>query len=65
MKKVSQQGQAENSHSYTIGRQAFAKISAVEGIRLTQELRKDFQAFEQNGLSHKERRQVITQKYTR
>ncbi len=53
------------SQSYTIGRQAFAKISAVEGIRLTQELRKDFQAFEQNGLSHKDRRQAITQKYTR
>lgn len=51
--------------SYTIGRHAFAKISAVEGISLTQELQKDFQMFEQKKLSHKDRRQAITRKYVR
>jgi hypothetical protein len=55
MKKVAQ--------SYTIGRTAFAKISAVEGIRLTPELRKNFQAFEKNNVSHADRRQAIARKY--
>lgn len=49
---------------YTIGRDAFAKISAVEGIYLTKELRKDFQVFEEKGLSPKDRRDAISKKYT-
>jgi hypothetical protein len=53
------------TRNYTIGRRAFAKISAVEGVRLTQELSKDFQAFERNNLSHEDRRQVIVKKYSR
>ncbi len=65
MKKASHQSKEENGGSYTIGRRAFAKISAVEGIYLTQELRKDFQTFEQNKLSHKDRRQAIARKYVR
>ena len=63
MKKVSSQSQEESRQGYTIGRHAFAKISAVEGISLTEELRKDFQLFEQKSLSHKDRRQAITRKY--
>jgi hypothetical protein len=62
MKKAPQQSQ-ETSQGYTIGRHAFAKISAVEGISLTEELRKDFQSFEQKSLSHKDRRQAIARKY--
>ncbi len=50
---------------YTIGRDAFAKISAVEGIYLTKELRHDFQMFEEKGLSPKDRRDAIAKKYTR
>ena len=49
--------------TYTIGRQAFAKISAVEGIRLTKEMDKDFRTFDQKGLSHKNRRDAIAKKY--
>lgn len=55
MKKVAQ--------SYTIGRNAFAKISAVEDIHLTKEMHKDFQVFEKKGLSAKDRREAITKKY--
>ncbi len=58
MKKAS-----TNTQSYTIGRAAFAKISAVEGIHLTQELRQEFQVFEQKKLSHEDRRQAIVRKY--
>ncbi|MEK7192778.1 MAG: hypothetical protein AAB682_01450 [Patescibacteria group bacterium] len=53
------------AQSYTIGRSAFAKISAVEGIHLTPALRKDFQIFEQKKLSHEDRRQAISKKYAR
>lgn len=49
--------------NYTIGRNAFAKISAVEGIHLTPELQKDFKAFEEENLSNADRRQAIVQKY--
>ncbi|OGG41154.1 hypothetical protein A2118_03730 [Candidatus Kaiserbacteria bacterium GWA2_50_9] len=56
--------QRENG-GYIIGRQAFAKISAVEGIHLTQELSKDFQSFEQHRLSPEDRRQAIVNKYVR
>ena len=62
MKKTSQI-QKEGNRSYTIGRDAFAKISAVEGIYLTKEMHKDFQVFEQKGLSSKDRREAISKKY--
>ena len=50
---------------YTIGRHVFAKISEVEGIRLTAEMDEDFREFEQKGLSAKERRKAIAAKYGR
>ncbi|MEK7108836.1 MAG: hypothetical protein AAB919_00165 [Patescibacteria group bacterium] len=63
MNKASLQSQKGGQRSYTIGRHAFAKISAVEGIVLTEDTQKDFQAFEEKNLSHKDRRQAITKKY--
>jgi len=57
--------QKEADRGYTIGRDVFAKISAVEGIHLTKEMRKDFQTFEQKGLSPKDRREAISKKYAR
>jgi hypothetical protein len=62
MNKASQH-QKESNKGYTIGRHAFAKISAVEGIYLTKEMQKDFQVFEQKGLSPKDRREAISKKY--
>lgn len=56
--------QKKGDKCYTIGRNAFAKISAVEGIYLTKEMQKDFQMFEQKGLSPKDRRSAISKKYT-
>ena len=63
MKKTSQI-QKEGNRGYTIGRDAFAKISAVEGIYLTKGMHKDFQTFEQKGLSSKDRREAIFKKYS-
>jgi hypothetical protein len=64
MKKTTQT-QKEAAGGYAIGRNAFAKISAVEGIHLTKEMQKDFQVFEQKGLSAKDRREAISKKYAR
>ncbi len=50
---------------YTIGRKAFAKISAVEGIYLSEGQRNEFAVFEQKGLSAQDRREAILKKYTR
>jgi hypothetical protein len=47
----------------TIGRAAFARISAVEGIRLTPAMMADFREFERKGLSPAARRKAIIGKY--
>jgi hypothetical protein len=47
----------------TIGRAAFARISAVEGIRLTPAMMADFHEFERKGLSPAARRKAIIGKY--
>jgi hypothetical protein len=55
----------KSTKSYTIGRRAFAKISAVEGIRLTKEMSRDFQVFDAKKLSPKNRRESISKKYAK
>lgn len=49
--------------SFTIGRDAFAKISAVEGLRLSREMKQDLMDFDHQGLSNRERGQAIVKKY--
>jgi hypothetical protein len=48
---------------FKIGREAFAAISAVEGLRLSAEMEKEFRAFDRKGLTARERRQAIMAKY--
>ncbi len=48
---------------YMIGRKGFAKICAVEGIRITAAMEADFRAFEKRGLTAGERRKVLASKY--
>ena len=48
---------------FAFGRDQFAKISAVEGIRLTDEMFREFASFDQNNLSAEERRQAIFSRY--
>jgi hypothetical protein len=54
-----------NAKSYTVGRRAFAKISAVEGIRLSDSTDEDFREFERKGLSPQARREAISRKYAK
>ncbi len=42
-----------------VGRQAFAAISAVEGIRLTSEMKQRAAEFDRKGMSGEERRRAI------
>ena len=48
----------------TLGRQSFAQISAVEGIRMPEHLDQQFRTFEAEGLKADERRRVLLAKYT-
>ena len=48
---------------FNLGRAGFAQISAVEGIFLTPEMKRDFKAFDAKGLSDEERRRAIINKY--
>jgi hypothetical protein len=50
---------------YTIGRAGFAKISAVEGIKLTPAMEADFREFDRKGLSPEKRRKAIVRKYVK
>ena len=51
------------SKTYVLGRDRFAKISAIEGIRTTAAMEADFRKFERQGLSAEERRKAIGRKY--
>jgi hypothetical protein len=49
--------------SYTIGRDSFAKISEVEGIKPSRRLEEDFREFDREGLSAAERRRILARRY--
>lgn len=49
----------KTAKGYILGRRGFAKISAVEGIRLSPEMEARFREFDQRGLSPSERRSAI------
>jgi hypothetical protein len=49
----------------TIGREAFAKISEVEGIRLDDETKGMFADFDRKKLSAEERRRAILRRFKR
>jgi hypothetical protein len=46
MRQTGAKSPKRSSKSYTIGRSGFAKISAIEGIRMTVAMEKDFRDFE-------------------
>ena len=48
---------------YTLGRTGFAKISAVEGIKLSPEMEARFRDFDKRGLSPNERRVAIARAF--
>ncbi|MBV9548186.1 MAG: hypothetical protein JO256_00760 [Alphaproteobacteria bacterium] len=53
-----------SSRSFTLGRRGFAKISAVEGIRLDRETLKTFRDFDAKKLSAKTRREALIAKFS-
>lgn len=61
-KTISKSGKRA-SKSFTLGRQGFAKISEVEGIRMSPTMAAEFREFDRKGLSPEERRRIIAAKY--
>jgi hypothetical protein len=56
-------GSKRGSAKFTLGRERFAQISAVEGIRPTAAMKKRAAEFEVKGLSAAERRREIIKVY--
>ena len=63
MKKSKGTPRKKTVPTFTIGRNGFAKISAVEGIQITAAMEADFREFDRKGLSASQRRAVLAQKY--
>jgi hypothetical protein len=51
------------SDDFVLGRERFSKISAVEGIVLTREMREAMERFDREGLSAEERRRTILTRF--
>jgi hypothetical protein len=51
------------TQNVVLGRADFARISAVEGIRISASMEADFREFDQKNLSPTERRRAISRKY--
>jgi hypothetical protein len=56
-------GRVRSVDTYALGQEAFARISAVEGIVVTKEMHRDFKRLDRQGLSAAERRQWLAGKY--
>lgn len=66
MKKIgkpTKRGRSAKTGQFTIGQERFAKISAVEGIVLTKQMRSRIAEFDSKGLSADERRRTIIRAY--
>jgi hypothetical protein len=55
----------EAKAGFTLGRKGFAKISAVEGIRLSADMEKTFRDFDRRGVSASERRKAIARTFAK
>jgi hypothetical protein len=49
----------------TLGLKGFAKISAIEGVRLSSDSRRMFEEFDRKGLTAEQRRKVIAEKHAK
>jgi len=50
---------------FTLGREGFAKISAVEGIRLGADMERRFREFDRQELSAGDRRKIIARAFAK
>jgi hypothetical protein len=55
---------SRNTSERVLGRRQFARISAVEGIRLSGAMKRAFAEFDRAGLSAEERRESIIGRFT-
>jgi hypothetical protein len=67
MKKIGKPKTSKRSKpkvkGFTIGLAGFAKISAIEGLHLTREMRATFKTLKRKGASPQQRRAAIIRKY--
>lgn len=56
--------QASDPDRFVLGRDRFAKISAVEGILLTDEMHRILDEFDRKGLVAEERRRAILRRFS-
>jgi len=63
MKKRTKSASKNKNGRFKLGRRAFARISAVEGIELTPEMDEEFREFDRQKLSASARRRAILGKY--
>ena len=56
-------GRIRGVESYALGADSFDRVSAIEGISLTQEMKRDFRALDRKRLSPEARRQWLIAKY--
>jgi hypothetical protein len=52
-----------HSENFTVGRSRFARISAVEGIALSDDMRAMLSSFDEESLSAEERRAAIIRRF--
>jgi hypothetical protein len=58
-------GSRDAKAGFILGRKGFAKISAVEGIRLSADMEKRFRDFDRQGLSAGDRRKTIARAFAK
>lgn len=58
-------GRIRDVDTYSLGASAFGKVSAIEGIYLTKEMKQDFAKLNRQNLSPAERRRRLIAKYGR
>ncbi|WP_370677690.1 hypothetical protein [Pleomorphomonas sp. PLEO] len=63
--RASKSSVASVNSNIVLGRAAFRKISAVEGIKLSQKSEAMFDEFDRNGLSAEERRRILLKKHAK
>jgi hypothetical protein len=62
-RKSAKRGRNSEVGQFIIGQEQFAKISAVEGIVMTRQMRSRLAEFDRQGLSAEERRRAIIRAY--
>ena len=55
--------QKKRQPGFVLGRTAMEKISAVEGIVYSNEMKREFEEFDRKGVSQEDRRRAILKKY--